>query len=129
MSLFANTEIPFLEKMLDVLAVRHRVIAGNVANAQTPGYRSKEVNFQEVLDKMLKIKENTVDPEDYEDQLKQIEPEVYQLSEADLLPGENDVDLEKEMVKLAENTLLYKVYAKLTAKKLEELNIAIKERV
>jgi flagellar basal-body rod protein FlgB len=34
-----------LERYLDLLAARQRVTASNIANADTPGYRAREIDF------------------------------------------------------------------------------------
>ncbi|MCH7886953.1 MAG: flagellar biosynthesis protein FlgB, partial [Candidatus Marinimicrobia bacterium] len=44
-----KTLIPILKRILDLGAVRHRVIAQNIANASTNGYRKKSVDFEERL--------------------------------------------------------------------------------
>jgi len=40
-----------LEKMLDVSSVKHKVIANNIANVNTPGYKKMEVSFADQLEK------------------------------------------------------------------------------
>ena len=42
-----------LTKMLDVAALRHEVHAANVANLNTPGYRAKEVEFEDAFARPL----------------------------------------------------------------------------
>ena len=43
--------IDVLSRVLDTAALRHRVIAQNVANVNTPGYRRLEVTFEDELAK------------------------------------------------------------------------------
>lgn len=42
----------FTEKMLDVTTVRHRVIADNIANVNTPGFKRSEVSFKDALERI-----------------------------------------------------------------------------
>jgi flagellar basal-body rod protein FlgB len=35
-----------LERYMDLLSARQKVVASNIANADTPGYKTKDVNFQ-----------------------------------------------------------------------------------
>jgi len=47
---FDKVGIPKLGSFLDLSSVRQRLLAGNIANVLTPGYTSKDINFQaEVL--------------------------------------------------------------------------------
>lgn len=39
-----------IARALDGLALRHRVVASNLANQTTPGYRRREVKFEHLLD-------------------------------------------------------------------------------
>lgn len=49
MRLFDGTKIPVLNRALDAYALRQRVIAGNLANIATPGYKAQSVKFEEEL--------------------------------------------------------------------------------
>lgn len=42
----------FTEKMLDVTTLRHRSIASNIANINTPGYKRSEVSFKGALERI-----------------------------------------------------------------------------
>ena len=42
----------FTEKMLDVTTLRHRVIANNAANVNTPGFKRSEVSFTDALNRI-----------------------------------------------------------------------------
>lgn len=44
-----NSALDFQAKALVVRAERQRVIASNIANADTPGYAARELNFQEAM--------------------------------------------------------------------------------
>ncbi len=44
-----------LERSLDVRLVRHNVLAGNVANVDTPGYAPKDIDFQATMLHLLGI--------------------------------------------------------------------------
>lgn len=51
-ALFNNTTIPVLQEVLSFSEARHNVLAGNVANADTPGYLVRDLSvdtFQERL--------------------------------------------------------------------------------
>ena len=111
--LFGKTTRQLVYKSLDANAKRSRAIAQNLANVSTPGYQRKEVSFEDQLQKALKIK---IDGEQTSEKhmgigrteaLKRISPEVY-TSKDPVLAGEiNNVDIDLEMSKLAENQIQY----------------------
>ena len=49
MKLFDGTKIPVLGRALDAYALRQKVIAGNLANITTPGYKAQSVKFDDEL--------------------------------------------------------------------------------
>ena len=44
-----DTTLTRLQEALDVRLVEHNVLAGNVANVDTPGYRPKELDFSQAM--------------------------------------------------------------------------------
>ena len=42
-----------LQKSLDLRAEKQQVIAGNIANVDTPGYSARKMNFEESLRKAI----------------------------------------------------------------------------
>ena len=43
-SLFSSTTIPVLEQVVNFSQARHQVLAGNIANLDTPGYRTRDLS-------------------------------------------------------------------------------------
>jgi flagellar basal-body rod protein FlgB len=116
-------------KSLDACTLRTKVIAENLANVSTPGYERKEVAFEEDLRKALqkKLPGNTDDPAHIEINkgldLSKVKPEVFVPIDK-TLPGEvNNVDIDMEMTKLAENQILYNFGIKFSS--FDKLNSAI----
>ena len=107
--------VRLLEKMLDYTALRQRVISNNIANINTPGFKQSEVNFQGELIKAIKNGDDVSD----------IRPEVVKPDIAVSRADGNNVDIDKEMGKLTENALLYKIYAQLISRRLRGLREAI----
>ena len=109
-----------LEKMLDVSSIKHKVIANNIANVNTPGYKKMEVSFADQLEKA--VNEGSVNKFDT------LQPKIV-ISKED--KGEtvrndgNNVDMDKEVSALVKNTLSYNIYTQLLAKKMELVKSAI----
>jgi flagellar basal-body rod protein FlgB len=112
-ALFARTSIPLVAKSLDACTLRGRAIANNLANLTTPGYQRIEVAFEDKLKLALDEKRTTgaADQPGHmpvgRPDLSQVQPVAYR-SQDPILPGEiNNVDVDQEAAKLAENQLLY----------------------
>src|SRR5688500_10813318 len=118
-AVFSRTSIPAVEKSLDAAALRGRAIASNIANVATPGYRRIEVEFESQLraafDKRIPKGEGDKPghlPAGRPD-LEQVVPVAFR-SEDPTKPGEiNNVDIDMEMGKLAENQMLFNFGVKL----------------
>ncbi len=48
-----DTEFKFLQKSMDLRAYRQQVLASNIANADTPGYKSRDFDFSGELDRAM----------------------------------------------------------------------------
>jgi len=107
-----NTETRMLVyKGLDANAMRGRAIAQNIANAQTPGYRRVEVNFEEqVREAMRKHVDGTTTDEKHMElgrkaAIKRVEAYSFRPDDP-TNPGEvNNVDIDIENAKVAENQI------------------------
>ena len=45
--LFQATTIPVLEQVVNFSQARHNVLAGNIANADTPGYKARDLSVED----------------------------------------------------------------------------------
>ncbi len=100
-SMFGQSDLIGLA--LDATWKRNKVITENIANVDTPGYKRQEVSFESYLEKALK----TNDPSDIM-KLNRVEPRVYtENSGLSYRKDGNNVDVDTEMVYLAENQLRY----------------------
>lgn len=112
--------INLLEKMLDVSAIKHKVIANNIANINTPGYKKMEISFSDQLEKVIKDTSNN--------KFDTIQPKIV-IAENDnndtVRNDGNNVDMDKEISALMKNTLSYNIYSQLLAKKMELVKSAI----
>lgn len=115
-----DKSINLLEKMLNVSATKHKVIANNIANINTPGYKKLEVSFAEQLEKIIKdTSTNKFDA---------FQPKIVVSKEdtnGTVRNDGNNVDMDKEVSALMKNTLSYSVYTQLLAKKMELVKSAI----
>lgn len=122
------------EKALDAAWTRNEVIAQNIANVDTPGYKEKTVRFEEYLADALdksSFKGNTTDSRHIEigggslDNAKmKVTTDYKNLSTR--LDG-NNVDIDSEMASSAKNDIRYNVLAQSISSGFSRLRSAIKE--
>jgi flagellar basal-body rod protein FlgB len=58
-SIFQSSTIPILEQVVNFTEARHGVLAGNIANLDTPGYRTRDLSpalFQEQLNEAIEVR-------------------------------------------------------------------------
>lgn len=134
-ALYSKTSIPMLSKSLDACMLRSRAIANNLANINTPGYQRIEVEFESKLRDALDEKKlkGTVDQADQmhlgKAELDQLQPIAYR-SQDPTQPGEiNNVDVDVEAAKMAENQMLYMFGVRFLQARKGDIDSAIKGQV
>ena len=50
--LFQSTTIPCLEQVVDFRPARHTVLAGNIANMDTPGYQARDISVEDFQERL-----------------------------------------------------------------------------
>lgn len=109
--------VDLLDAGLRAESLRQKAIANNVANLETPGYRSIDVKFTELLAKALDSS-GEVD-------LSEIEAQIYQPKQTTVKSNGNDVSLEAEVGKMVKNSLLHTTYIRLINKKYRQMELAM----
>jgi flagellar basal-body rod protein FlgB len=130
-NMFMDNTSRLLAKVLDFRAARQNVIAGNLANAETPGYVMKELDFEKELQKVIDNKiTNPVKSEP--DQVNASEAIMEDSFDPNQMIKEygkpNELNVDKEMAKMSQNNLLYEVSTRLLSKKFENLKAVIESR-
>jgi len=100
-----------IEHYMDLLAARQKMVASNIANADTPGYKTKDIDFQfEFISLAQDAPPNVVEP-------------------AGLLVKSdgNNVSMDREARLLSENALRFNVATNLMKSELKTINNAIQE--
>lgn len=129
--LFDNTT-QALATSAQMRQLRHSIISSNVANAETPGYHAKKLDFEAALSRALRL-ENFGDPATSDGdrmavgggRISSVRPDIYENPEAAIANDGNTVDLERELAMLGENTILHKAALQLINKKLGAMKYAI----
>lgn len=97
-----------LKKSLDVSLDRGRVIANNIANFNTKGYKRFYVTFEDSLkENQEELALETTDKKHIKNSVEYGEMEIKKDESTSMRKDGNNVDVENEMANLAANTLKY----------------------
>jgi flagellar basal-body rod protein FlgB len=133
-TLFDRSSIPLLVKSLDASMLRSRTIANNIANINTPGYQRVDVSFEDELRKALDqgklrgMQTNSKHLPLGKMDISGLSPKVQKPVDPTLPSGVNNVDIDMEMAKLAENQIMFDFSAKFLKGKYTKLNAAIQAK-
>jgi flagellar basal-body rod protein FlgB len=101
-----------LERYMDLLSARQKLVASNIANADTPGYHTKDIDFQ--FEFMSQIGDG----------------EPPNIVEAPGLPAKNDgnnVNMDRESRLLAENAIRFNLASTILKSQTRMVRSAIEE--
>ena len=103
----AYNYINVLDKAADASWVRNEVIANNIANVDTPGFKRSDVVFESYLQQSLSGR-GSFDEKVRDMNLSDIKPSVYKdYTQLSYRYDENNVDISTETANLAENQIRY----------------------
>ncbi len=97
-----------LERYMDLLSARQKIVASNIANADTPGYRTKDIDFQSAFRSAM--------------------GGAPQAFEVDGLPVKNDgnnISLDRESRLLAENDMRFNLASNLVRSEVQSIRAAL----
>lgn len=86
-----------LENYMDLLSARQKLAASNIANADTPGYKAKDIDFQQ----------------EYASMVNGSEPQTIEAEGLVTKPDGNNVSVDREARMLAENAMRFNVASSL----------------
>lgn len=121
-----------LNTALNLRLINQNVISSNIANADTPGYKSQSMEFEGALRDALHVGGSLPPTETNSKHIAHqstdaVDPEIYDdPNGVESLDG-NTVDRSAEMAKMAENQLLYDAATEMLKRKLGMLRYAITE--
>ncbi|MCF8062309.1 MAG: flagellar basal body rod protein FlgB [Deltaproteobacteria bacterium] len=122
-----------LEQALDFRGANQSVIAGNMANIETPGFTPKKATFNQALrdavDRSKTSREENVTLRKTHEKHFPVSPDSDRVYTVETYgtdsTGSNRLNLDREMAKMAKNNLLYEASVTLLSKKFQALKDAI----
>jgi flagellar basal-body rod protein FlgB len=100
-----SVPINLMNKDLDGLWSRQQAISDNIANVDTPGYKSKSISFEDQL--KAQLSEETGSESDRIAGIQSVQPLTTVSNDATLKLDGNNVDVEQQNVELARTQLNY----------------------
>lgn len=124
--LFSNVNL--LEKGLDASWLKNQVIANNIANVDTPNFKSSSVAFEDAFQAALEddgfsAKKTRDGHIDFESQ--SIEAAVQTNTDTSAGLDGNNVDIDYENAELAKNSILYNTLIEQVSSEFRKLDSAI----
>lgn len=136
-ALFDNTTIPILQEVTSFAQARHQVLAGNIANIDTPGYRVRDLSLETFQQRLKKL----IESEGYErhdvvspgnprgiepgDEMREVRESLKSIQ---FLDG-SDVGIEQQVTEVAKNQFLHNLSVAIMGSQFRLLQTAISERV
>lgn len=121
---FGNT-IQMSQKTLDYLWKKQEITMDNIANISTPGYKAKEISFQDTFRNKLKAATQTGDANDVRAAIRDSDYTVYERSDSARVDG-NGVNVDVEYTELSRTALHYQYLLQSVNSDITRLRTAIK---
>ena len=100
-----------LEHYLDLVSSRQKLVASNIANADTPGYKTRDINFGE----------------EFQNALPGSAPFIHEVDGLKMKNDGNNVSIDRESRLLAENDMRFNMATQLLKSELHAMKNAISE--
>lgn len=128
-SLF-DANVHLLKKTLDLRSAKQQIIASNIANADTPGYAPARFEFEQELQQAIQGKGSSQNTHPGHisiggSNLASVTGTITREPDNRGIGDQNGVNIDQEMMDLAENQLMYETVAQLLKKKLSQLSYVI----
>ena len=112
---------------LDVAVRRHELAAHNIANADTPGFVPKRLDFAERLRMLVSDFASGLGASDIESRVSELRAQLNDGSAVEAKIGQS-VEVDQELVTITENVLYYRALLEGLVKRGDILRSAIRER-
>lgn len=125
--------ISVLSKSLDLRLRKQQIVAANIANAETPGYAARKLDFEADLQRALatpEVKADNHNPRHFPIGTRgvaAVQGTISRQRDSNPLGDGNSVSLDDEMLDLAENQLLYEAGSQMLKKKFAMLKYAVSD--
>jgi flagellar basal-body rod protein FlgB len=137
-SLFQSNALPVLEQVVNFSQARHNVLAGNIANLDTPGYRTRDMSPDEFRSRLKEAVEQSrgassepagtvssgFDPQPADNPFRVVKDSLNSILRHD----DGNVSMEQQIAELSKNQMQHNLAVNLLASQFRLLQAAISER-
>ena len=121
-----NKVVNLVTRQLDERVARGELIASNIANVDTPGYKSEDLQFGKVLSsEMESINLKKTHPKHIDDNPSGLQTGQIVENPNPVRPDGNNVDIHQEILKLTKNSLEYNGRVALLARRMGQIKDSI----
>ena len=120
---------PLLERTLEFTAQRHRLIAENVVNVDTPNYVQRDMSLEKFQSMLRRRVEDRRNGPPGATGFRDIDGELENPERSILFHDGNNRSMEQLMSDQAKNALLHNMVVELLKKQFASLENALKERI
>jgi flagellar basal-body rod protein FlgB len=141
-SLFDSSTLPVLEQVVSFTQARHGVLAGNIANLDTPGYKTRDISpeeFQSRLKEAVEARKQASISPTYEINARLAGRDtalgndgmdkVREATKSILFHDNSDVGIEQQVAEITKNQALHNLALSIMTAQFRLLKVAISERV
>ena len=133
--IFASSSIGALEQVAAFAEARHGLLAGNIANLDTPGYKTRDLSVENFQKSLREALEQQKAPPQY------VSPGMIPSGSGDpmhavkdatrniLFHDQSDVGLEEQVTELSNNQFMHSMAVALLSQQFRQLETAISERI
>ena len=129
--------VDLMQRAMSASVLRAEVLDNNIANATTPNYKRRDVNFQSQLLRAINSEKTdqipfktsrtrhipVFRPMDY----REVKPKVFTEFNTYQNNNGNSVDIDKEMMESAKNSMYYSALAQRTAKEFNKIKMLLRQ--
>ena len=133
--LFKSADL--LQKGLSATWTRNAVIRNNIANVETPGFKSSEVVFESLISDAIReeqdgfvgrrTRERHIEIGSHRTSIEDVEARIVKVRGTSMRMDENNVDIEAENANLAQNSIQYNTLLLKLNSELNKIKLAVTE--
>lgn len=131
LDVFQNQTLEAMEAYMTRLSQRQQIVASNMANIDTPGYKTRDISFHATMQELLagnNVNPQTTRPEHITGRMDVFpQAQVFEVQDIPTGTDQNNVDLDREMLKLSETSFAYSLITQMVRSKFGMIATSINE--
>jgi flagellar basal-body rod protein FlgB len=130
-ALFQSTTIPVLQEVVSFSQARHAILAGNIANIDTPGYQARDLSVEDFQARLKQAIDDSSQPQvrspgETELASKPLMAEVAKSSRSILRHDKGNVDMESQVTEMVKNQMQHNMALTILSDQFRQLQMAIR---